>query len=191
MTCVTAVLWSLTESVFATLLHVEIVCMMCIATGIASVVCWVLTRDYFKLFSVGAVPVALATGWFTASVAIVLAARALPPYYGFQSSQSFHVWEPWLASMLLGLLFLLLMFEGRVVFIRSQPDDFMGILLITNGSMMSVVSVPFFIIIYGFLYMTREEESGPEHDESGLNRAEEQPQVPEDDVPIPPASGEP
>ena len=53
------------------------------------------------------------------------------------------------------------------------------------------VSVPFFIIIYGFLYMTREEESGPEHDESGLNRAEEQPQVPEDDVPIPPASGEP
>ena len=120
-------------------------------------------------------------------------------------------WEPWLASVLLGLLLLLLMFEGRLALMRSQPDDFMGILIIMNGSMMSVVSrlphrlaapfrreggkgptcvevsVPFFVIIYGFLYMTREEDSDP----NSVRATEEEPQPHLDDVPHPLAVGEP
>jgi len=86
------------------------------------------------------------------------------------------------------LLLLLLMFEGRVALMRSQPDDFMGILIIMNGSMMSVVSVPFFVIIYGFLYMTREEDRDPN---SVRATDEEEPQPYLDDVPHPLAVGEP
>ncbi|CAE7730025.1 chmp5 [Symbiodinium pilosum] len=158
MTCVAAVLWSLTESLFATLLHLELACMTCIAMGVASMMCGLLTRDDFKYLSQRAVPAALATGWFTASVVALLAARLTPLH------EIIHIWEPWLASVLLGLLLSLMMFEARWVFFRSQPDDFMGILIILNGSMMSVVSIPSFVIIYGFLYMTRVEEPNEETD---------------------------
>lgn len=182
MTCVTAVLWSLTESVFATLLHMELVCMTCIAMGIASLGCCVLTREFFKCLSVHAVPIALFTGWLTASVGVVLVERLTP------LEPSLKDWEPWLASVLLGLLLLLLMFEGRLALMRGQPDDFMGILIIMNGSMMSVVSVPFFVIIYGFLYMMREEDSDAN---SVRNTEEEEPQPYLDDVPHPLAVGEP
>ena len=67
-------------------------------------------------------------------VGVVLVERLTP------LEPSLKDWEPWLASVLLGLLLLLLMFEGRLALMRSQPDDFMGILIIMNGSMMSVVS---------------------------------------------------
>mmetsp|Transcript_31058 Transcript_31058/g.69996 ORF Transcript_31058/g.69996 Transcript_31058/m.69996 type:complete len:324 (+) Transcript_31058:58-1029(+) len=136
-TLVAAVLWSLTESALSLSLHVELIFMTCIGMVVTTVLCWLLTREWCAGFSAKVVPVALFVGWLVASVVVLTASEKL-------LQQDVAVWEPWLACVLLALILLLLVFEAKHVFVRSQPDDSMGILVILNATLMSVVSVPFF-----------------------------------------------
>ncbi|CAK9085955.1 Uncharacterized protein SCF082_LOCUS40692, partial [Durusdinium trenchii] len=149
MTCLSGLLWGLTETVLMTTMHLQLVAASTVTFAIAALSCAVLTRDGSWCPKSRVVPVALSFGWTVGTALVVVLSMQL------------HVermWESMIACGFVALLLVVLMFEARQTLIVGNPDDFMLTLVILNASMLCVVSIPFFVILYGFLYVNREEE---------------------------------
>ena len=97
-------------------------------------------------------------------------------------------WEPFAACGFVGGLVLLLVLETQQFLFSSKPDNVMGIIVILNASLLSIVfgsvavlvrethgtaqcggqlsllrttkvSIPFCVILFGFLYVSQSEEN--------------------------------
>jgi len=96
-------------------------------------------------------------------------------------SELYHVgrvWEPLLACAFVLLLLVLLLFETRQTLLSSNTDDFMMCIVILNASMLCLVSIPFFVILYGFLYVHRDEVAEHEDVERPPDRVPDTMMVP-------------
>lgn len=148
MTLLSGLLWGLTETVLMTKMHMQLMANTTITFAVASLLSAVLTREKPWCKQERIVPIALSIGWTVGTVVVVTV------------SEMYHIgkiWEPMLACGFVSLLLTLLLFETRRTLLCSNPDDFMMCIVILNASMLCLVSIPFFVILYGFLYVHREE----------------------------------
>eukprot|EP00435_Cladocopium_sp_Y103_P027840 s336_g6.t2 len=148
MTILSGLLWGLTETVLMTKMHLQLMANTTITFAVASLLSAVLTREKPWCKKERIVPIALSIGWTVGTVVVVTV------------SEMYHIgriWEPVLACGFVSLLLTLLLFETRRTLLCSNPDDFMMCIVILNASMLCLVSIPFFVILYGFLYVHRDE----------------------------------
>ncbi|CAJ1410149.1 unnamed protein product [Effrenium voratum] len=146
MTLLSGSLWGLTETILLTKLHLYIIGIVSLAMAVAAAVSFLLTSTYG---SEKDVLIPLFTGWAAGSAAVLTVALTL-----FRIS-----WEPFAACGFVGGLVLLLVLETQQFLFSSKPDNVMGIIVILNASLLSIVSIPFCVILFGFLYVSQSEEN--------------------------------
>ena len=154
VTLISGLLWSLTERVLMTFVHLQLVSVTTMAFGIASLVSYAFTREASICPKGWVVPMALSFGWMGGTAVVLTVSARL--HVSLAASL--------FACGFVALLLVLLTFETRRVLLGCNPDDFMVAVVILNTSTLCIVSIPFFVILYGFFYVHRQatEEEPPD-----------------------------